>query len=107
VPVTQPVRSRAKPPRASPRGETFIPVLGFPYSRLLVANLASPVCGRVGVETSRAELGSLTQRAELSSARPFDELGKAARLGSTRSGLASRLAEPTSLDINVNMLSKL
>jgi hypothetical protein len=29
------------------------------------------------------------------------------RLGSIRSGLASRLAEPTSLAINVNLLSKL
>jgi hypothetical protein len=30
MPVTQPVGSHAKPPRASPRGETSIPVLGFP-----------------------------------------------------------------------------
>jgi hypothetical protein len=29
VPATQPVGSRAKPPRASPRGVTSVPVLGF------------------------------------------------------------------------------
>jgi hypothetical protein len=43
----KPAESHAKPPRAPPRGEKSVPVLGFPYSRLTVANLVSPVCGRV------------------------------------------------------------
>jgi hypothetical protein len=42
----QPARSRAKPPQAPSRGETSAPVLDFPYSRLTVANLASPEFGR-------------------------------------------------------------
>jgi hypothetical protein len=41
VPAIQPARSRAKPPRTPSRGETSVPVLDFPYSRLTVANLAS------------------------------------------------------------------
>jgi hypothetical protein len=45
VPTIQPARSRAKPPRAPSRGETSVPVLNFPYSRLTVANLASPEFG--------------------------------------------------------------
>jgi hypothetical protein len=66
----------------------------------------------VGVETSRAELGS----ARLAAARSLNELGSARlahmassekRLGSARSRLASRLAEPTSPAINLNLLSKL
>jgi hypothetical protein len=53
----------------------------------------------VGVETSRAELGALRlghattmKRAELGSARPSDELGKEARLGSL---WARRANEPS------------
>jgi hypothetical protein len=66
----------------------------------------------LGVETSRAELGS----ARLAAARSRNELGSARlahpassekRLGSARSRLASRLAEPTRPTINLNMFSKL
>jgi hypothetical protein len=45
-PAIQLARDRAKPPRALPRGETPAPMLVLPYSRLLLANLASPACGR-------------------------------------------------------------
>jgi hypothetical protein len=46
VPAIQPVRSRAKPPRAPSRGDTSVHVLGFLYSCLTVANLTSPDFGR-------------------------------------------------------------
>jgi hypothetical protein len=58
-PTIQLAGDRVKPPRAPPRGETPAPVLVLPYSRLLLANLASPVCGRAcspcphGVRPSR------------------------------------------------------
>jgi hypothetical protein len=50
-------------------------------------------CPAVGVETSRARLAHLASSKK--------------QLGSARSWLASRLAEPTSLVININLLSKL
>jgi hypothetical protein len=50
---------RARPPQAPPQGETPAPVLVLPYSHMLLANLASPACGRAcsprphGVRPSR------------------------------------------------------
>jgi hypothetical protein len=38
VPAVQPTKSYAKPPRAPSQGEEPIHVLGFPYSRLILAN---------------------------------------------------------------------
>jgi hypothetical protein len=39
VPIVQPARSCAKPPRAPSRGEELVSVLVFLYSRLILANL--------------------------------------------------------------------
>jgi hypothetical protein len=61
-PTIQLTEDRARPPRALPRGETSAPVLVLLYSRLLLANLASLVCGRAcslsphGVRPSRPRL---------------------------------------------------
>jgi hypothetical protein len=46
---------------------------------------------RAGNEPSRARLGSVTERARLGSARPFHELAKEARLGSTLAREPARL----------------
>jgi hypothetical protein len=67
---------------------------------------------RIGVETSQAELGSARlvaarSRNELGSARLAHPASSEKRLGSARSRLASRLAEPTSPTINLNLFSKL
>jgi hypothetical protein len=62
----------------------------------------------LGVETlGSARLAAARSRNEPSSARLVYLANSEKRLGSARSGLASRLAEPTSLAININMLSKL
>ena len=42
VPAVQLAKSHARSPRALSRGETSVLVLDFPYSRLTIANLASP-----------------------------------------------------------------
>jgi hypothetical protein len=98
-----------------------MPALTRESSRLI--NLANPIITptnrtsefahpNLGVETSRARLGS----ARLAEARSCNEPSSARlahltsskkRLGSARSWLASRLAEPTSLGIKLNLLSKL
>ena len=41
-PAVQLAKSHARSPRALSRGETSVLVLDFPYSRLTIANLASP-----------------------------------------------------------------
>jgi hypothetical protein len=62
----------------------------------------------LGVETlGSARLAAARSRNEPSSARLVYLANSEKRLGSARSGLASRLAEPTSLAIHINMLSKL
>jgi hypothetical protein len=73
-------------PPESPAG------LGRPCARQTPRGAAS----RLGVEMSRAELGS-ARLAYLTSSKK--------RLGSARSWLASRLDEPTSLGIKLNLLS--
>jgi hypothetical protein len=61
----------------------------------------------LGVETSRAELGSLRLAHAMSRARLASPIWRARKSDSACFGLASRLAKPTSLAINVNLLSKL
>jgi hypothetical protein len=48
LPAVQPARSRAKPSRASSLGEELIHILGIPYFRLVLANLASLKFGQAG-----------------------------------------------------------
>jgi hypothetical protein len=42
VSAVQPTRSCAKTPRAPSRGEELVPMVGFPYSCMILANSASP-----------------------------------------------------------------
>jgi hypothetical protein len=79
---------------------------------LAIHHMGVDILGRGGNEPSRAELGSAWLAAacscnEPSAARLAHLASSKKRLGLTRSWLASRLAEPTSLAINVNLLSKL
>jgi hypothetical protein len=47
---------RTRPPQAPPRAETPAPVLVLPYSCLLLANLASPACGRARTVSGHPDL---------------------------------------------------
>jgi hypothetical protein len=74
--------------------------VGFKIEKIIILIRRAKICvlrswweSKLGMEKSQTELGS---------AHPSDELEKAAR-----SWLASQLTEPTSLAINVNLLSKL
>jgi hypothetical protein len=73
----------------------------FQTSRLPLA------LARGGNEPSRARLAAARPCNEPSSARLAYLTSSKKRLGSARSWLASRLAEPTSLGIKLNLLSKL